>query len=157
MSTFTLVQPRARRREWELCRGDEVRAVLRLSTFRSGAEAEAAGRPLEIEQRGWWRPEYVVSDGRTDEAVARLRRNELELGGRTLTWKRSRFVDEDGEPLVAVKIRSGFVRSSGEVTVASAVPEQDALVMALLAMYLILRRNAAAVAGATAAVTATGA
>jgi hypothetical protein len=57
MSTFTLVQPRARRREWELRRGD--------------------GR-------------------RTDEAVARLRRDELELSGRTLTWKRSRFVDESG-------------------------------------------------------------
>jgi len=61
MSTFTLVQPRARRREWELRRGDE------------------------IEQHGWWRPEHVVRHGRTDEEVARLRSNELQLGGRTLT------------------------------------------------------------------------
>src|SRR5919199_3507471 len=99
MSTFTLVQPRVRRREWQLRRGAEVRAVLRLSTFRARAEAEAAGRPLQIEQRGWWRPEYVVRNARTDEEVARLRRNELELGQKTLRWKRlgrkggSGFVD----------------------------------------------------------------
>ena len=151
MSTFTLVQPRVRRREWELRRGDEVRAVLRLSTFRSGAEAEAAGRPLEIEQRGWWRPELVVRDASTGEDVGRLRRNELDLGGQTFKWKRSAFVDGNGEPFVAVKIRSGFARSSGEVTLAAAVPEPDALVMALLAVYLILRKRAAAAAGATAA------
>jgi hypothetical protein len=157
MSTFTLVQPRARRREWALRTGDEVRAVLRLSTFRSGAEAEAAGRPLSIEQDGWWRPEHVVRDRRTDEEIARLRRSKLELGGRTLTWRRSRFVDESGEPLVAVKIKSGLLRSSGEVTLAAAVPDPDALVMAVLAVYLILRRNAAAAAGATAAVGATSA
>jgi hypothetical protein len=61
-----------------------------------------------------------------------------------------------GEPVVAVKMKSGFARSSGEVTVAAAVPEPDALVMALLGVYLILRRKAAAAAGAAAAVTATG-
>ena len=162
MSTFTLVQPRVRRREWQLRRGDDVRAVLRLSTFRSRAEAEASGRPLQIEQRGWWRPEYVVRDARTDEEVARLRRNELELGGKTLRWKRlgrkggSGFVDGSGEPLVAVKVKIAFVRFSGEVTVAATVSEHDALVMALVAMYLLFNRSAAAVAGATAAVTATG-
>jgi hypothetical protein len=140
-----------------------VRAVLRLSTFRSAAEAEAAGRPLSIEKRGWWRPEYIVRNARTDEEVARLGRNELELGGKILRWKRlgrkggSGFVDGSGEPLVAVKVKIAIVRFSGEVTVAAAVSEQDALVMALLAMYLLFNRSAAAVAGATAAVGATGA
>ena len=163
MSTFTLVQPRVRTREWQLRRGAEVRAVLRLSTFRSRAEAEAAGRPLQIEQRGWWRPEYVVRDARTDEEVARLRRNELELGGKTLRWKRlgrkggSGFVDGSGEPLVAVNVKIAFVRFSGEVTVAATVSEHDALVMALVAMYLLFNRSAAAVAGATAAAGATSA
>jgi hypothetical protein len=125
--------------------------------LRSGAEAEAAGRPLSIEQRGWWRPEYVVRDGRADEEIARLRRNELELGGKTFKWKRTRFLDASGEPLLTVKVKSGLFRSSGEVTVAADLPEQNALVLALVTVYLILRRKAAAVAGATAAVTATSA
>jgi hypothetical protein len=157
MSTFTLVQPRLRRREWELRRGEEVRARLRLSTLRPGATAEAGERRLSIEQRGWWRPELVVRDGSTGEEVARFRRNELDLGGRTFEWKRSAFVDGSGEPLVTVKMKRGFVRSSTEVLVAVTLPEQNALDMALLAAYLILSRSAAAAAGAAAAVTATGA
>ena len=92
MSTYTLVQARAWRREWELLRGDEVRAVLRMSTFLPRIRADVAGRPVRIEQRGWWRKEDVVCDESTDEEVARLhsdgRRRLLELPGRTLEWKR---------------------------------------------------------------------
>jgi hypothetical protein len=75
MSTFTLVQPRLRRRKWELRHGDEVHARIRL----------------------------------------------FDLPPRCPTT--------------------------------AAVPEPDALVMALLAAYLILSRSAAAVAGSTAAAT----
>jgi uncharacterized Zn-binding protein involved in type VI secretion len=156
MSTLTLVQPRVWSREWELRRGDEVRARLRLSTFLPSAEAEADRRPLSIEYRRWWRSELLVRDGHTDEEVAQLRRNELRLGGKTLTWKRlgrkggAGFVDGSGEPLVAVRIKRGVLRVSGEVTMAATLPEQDALVLALLAVYLILRRSAAAVVGSTA-------
>jgi hypothetical protein len=155
MSTVTLVQPLARRREWELRRGGEVRGLLRIPTFRSGAHAEAAGRPLTIERHGRLRAEYIVRDELTGEEAARLHRNVLELDGKTLEWKGSRFVDESGEPLLTAKVKSGLVRSSGEVTVDATVPEPEALVMALLAAYLLIRRNEAAAAGATAAVTTT--
>jgi hypothetical protein len=87
MSTFTLVQPLARRREWELRRSGDVRAVLRIPTFRTGARAEAAGRSLSIERRGRLRAEHVVRDERTGEEVASLRRGVLESGGKTLEWK----------------------------------------------------------------------
>jgi hypothetical protein len=83
---FALVQPLARRREWLLLNGDDVRAVLRIPAFRPGALAQADGRPLRIERRGHLRADYVVHDESTGEEVARLRREGrrrlLELGGR---------------------------------------------------------------------------
>jgi hypothetical protein len=64
-------------------------------------------------------------------------------------------VDGRGEPLLTAKVKSGLLRSSGEMSVEETVSEPDALFMALLAAYLIIRRNEAAAAGAAAAVTAT--
>jgi hypothetical protein len=161
---LTLVQPRVLRREWELRREDEVLAVLRLSTFLPRARAEISGRPLRIEQRGWRRVAVVVYEEGTDEQVARLRRDGrrrvLALDGRTFDWKRLgrkegfAFVAEGGEPLLTAKPGSGVLRFSGELTVAASLPEPDAVVMALLAGYLLIHRGAAAVVGATAAVAA---
>ena len=100
----------------------------------------------------------------TGDEVARLRRDGrrriLELGGRVTEWKRLGhrqgfgFVDQDGEPFLRAKVRSGLVRSSGEVMTDARLPDADATVAALLASFLLLRRNEEA-AGGTAAATST--
>jgi hypothetical protein len=163
---LTLVQPLARRREWELRRGDDVVALLKIPVFRSGAVAEAAGRTLRIERHGRIRPEYIVHGEEAGAEIARLRREGrlelLELSERTGAWKRLGrmegfgFVDDGGEPFLRAKVRSDLLHSSGEVTLDAQLSETEALASALLAVYLLIRRNdrAANAAGATGAATA---
>jgi hypothetical protein len=164
--SFALVQPSARRREWELRRDDEVKAVLRLPVLRSGARAQAAGRHLRVDRHGRLRAEYTVRDEATGEEVARLRRDGrrsvLELDGRDAEWRRLGrnqgygFVGQDGAPLLRARVRSGLFHSSGEVQFDPALDEQAAVVAALLAAYLLIRKNedeASAAAGATTAAT----
>jgi hypothetical protein len=153
MSTFTLVQPRATVREWELRHGEEVVGALSLPVQgTSHAHADASGRAFEIERHGWFRAEYVLTDGKTGEAVARLRfprlRGMLELGGKTAEWRRLNrreglfgFVSEKGEPLLTAKSRSGFFRITVETTVAPTEAEPEGLVLALLAAYLLIQRE----------------
>jgi hypothetical protein len=90
------------------------------------------------------------------------RRRLLELGDRAAEWKRlgrregHGLVRPDGEPFLRAKVASGIARTTGEVEVAREVPAEDALVVALLASYLLIRKTeeeAASTAGATAAVT----
>lgn len=160
-SSYELVQPTARRREWQLRLGDEVRAVLRIPAFRSGGLAEIGDERLEIEQRGRLRPDYVVRDERTGQEVTRLRRDGrrllLDLDGRAAEWKRLGrkegfgFVAADAQPLVIAKVRSGLVRSSGHVSVGPGLAEREAIVAALLAAYLLIRRNEDEPAAASAA------
>ena len=54
-----------------------------------------------------------------------------------------------------MKLKGGIVRFFGEVAVDSSLREAQALLLAVLAVYLLIRRNPAAVAGATAAAGAT--
>lgn len=150
--TLSLVQLSARRREWHLKQGEEVRVRLRVPPVRSGARAEAAGRPLRIERHGRVRSEYVVRDETTGEEVAHLRhqgrRLVLELNGRVGEWKRLGrkegfgFVGQDGKPFLRAKTRSsGFARTAGEVQIGAGVTEREALIAALLASYILIRKN----------------
>jgi hypothetical protein len=161
---LALVQP-SLRREWQLRRGDDVAATLRIPLFRSGAGADVAGRRLAIVRQGQMRSEYLVLDETTREQLARLRpegrRRVLELGGRTAEWKRLGrkegygFVGADGEPFLRAKVTSGILHTNGEVEVADDVSDQDALVLALLGSYLVIRKaeaDASAAASSTAVV-----
>lgn len=152
------------RREWQLRHDGEVVATLRLPFFRRRAEAEAAGRRLAIERRGIG-AEHVVRDAATQERLARLRpegrRRVLEVGDRTAEWRRPGrkeghgFVGPDGEPLLRAKVSAGLMRTHGEVEVAEDVPEHEALVLAVLASFLLIRKaedeSAAAASSATVA------
>jgi hypothetical protein len=162
---LALVQPTLRR-EWQLRRDEVVIATLRIPLFRSGARAEAAGRRLAIDKRGQVRPEYLIRDEATQEELSRLRpdrgRRVLELGDRPAEWKRLGrkegygFIGPDGERFVRAKVSSGLFHTNGEVELADDLPEQDALVLAVLASYLVLRKaedDASAVAASTTAVT----
>jgi hypothetical protein len=130
---------------------EDLRARLRIPPVRSGARAEAAGRPLRIERHGRLRAEYVVRDETTGDEVAHLRhegrRLVLELDGRVADWKRLGrkegfgFVDQDGRPFLRIKIRSGLAHTTGEVQVDAGVSEREALIAALLASYLLIRKN----------------
>jgi hypothetical protein len=159
--TYELSQPSAFRREWLLSRDGQSRAVLRIPMFRSGAQAEIARELFDIERAGHLRIGYVVRDA-TGGEVARLRRDGgrrlLDFGGRAAEWKRLGrkegfgFVDRGGTTLVRARVSSGLFRSSGEVEVNMDVPERDGLVAALLASFLLIRKNedeAGAVVAAT--------
>jgi hypothetical protein len=162
--TLALVQPSARRREWQLDGGGDVLARLWIPPLRPGARAEVAGEQLRIRRAGRLHADYVVRDESTGEAVARLRREGrrllLDQDGSTAEWKRIGrkegygFVRPDGAPFVRAKLRSGLVRHSAEVEIAAAAKTQDALVAAVLASYLLIRKHEAesASAGTTAVV-----
>jgi hypothetical protein len=162
-TTWTLVQPTARRREWQLRDPSGAVALLRIPIFRSGAEMEIGDRRLRIERRGGLRSRYAVVDESTGGEVARLypegRQRLLELDGLAYRWQRLGksfgFVADDGEALVAARVRSGLARSSGEIMANADADERRALLAALLACYLLIRRNeqAAASAGGTVAAT----
>jgi hypothetical protein len=165
-TTLTLVQPTARRREWQLLRGAEPQASLRIPTFRSGARAKTPDGEIRIERRGRVRTSYALVDEATGHEVARLepdgRRSVLQLDGLTAEWKRLGhkegfgFVGPDGRPLLSARVRTGLFHSSGEVKVNPGLDARQALVASLLACYLLIRRSeeaAAGAAGSTAAVT----
>jgi hypothetical protein len=163
-TTWTLDQPTARRRDWELRHGPEVRGSLRVPVFGSGARADTPELRLRIERLGRLRATYAVVDEATGGEIARTRREGrrlvLELDGLVGEWKRVGkgfgFIGRDERPLVSARVRSGVLRSSGEVRIDPQLGEREATVAALLACYLLIRRNEDAAAGAgasTAAVT----
>jgi hypothetical protein len=122
--TWTLVQPSARKRRWELRRGTGPLCVLQIPSLRRGASIETADRRLWIRQQG------------------RL--------GRSFGFARA-----DGERLVTAKVRTGLLRSGGEVEVSPAVDGLASIVAAALSCYLLIRRNeqtAASAAASTAGV-----
>ena len=153
-----LVQP-TRRRAWELRRGDELVAELCLSMFKRGARARIGERELEIRAHGTLRPEHVIVDAATQEELARVRGRTVELeGGERAEWKslgRGRgfsLVGPDGEPWLRGKVRSGLVRTSGEIEVADG---HEVALPALLAAYLLVRRAEQAAASASGAIVVT--
>jgi hypothetical protein len=158
-----LVQPKLRR-AWELRRGDEVVATLRIPFFRRGAEIEVGGQRLALERSGLVRTSVAVRDMATGEERVRIGREHLrrvlELGGQRTEWRSLGwgstygFVRPDGEPLVRGKISQGITRSNGEIEVTDSLPENEALLAAALTAYLLIRKaedNASATAGSVAA------
>jgi len=154
---LALVQP-TRRREWELRRGDEKVAELRLPALRSGGSAEAAGRELAIRTRGLFRREHTVVDAATGEELASVRGRTLELRGvERAEWKslgRGSYglIGPDGEPWLRSKVSSSTFRTTGQIEVA---PGHDVAVPALLAAYLLIRKVEEAAAASAATVAAT--
>lgn len=158
-----LVQPKLRR-AWELRRGDEVVATLRIPLLRRGAQIEIGGQRLALQPSGLTGTSVAVRDTATGDERMRIGRESLrrvlELGGRRTEWRSLGwgssygFVDADGEPLVRGKVSQGITRTNGEIEVADDVPENEALLAAALTAYLLIRRaddNASAAAGSVAA------
>ena len=131
------VQPKLRR-AWELRRGDEVVAILRIPAFRRGAEVQIAGERHEL------KPQRV-----------------LELGGRRAEWKGlgrkagSGFVGPDGETLARGTVRTGLAKTTGELEVADELPEQEALLAAGMTAYLLIRKADEASGAVAATIAAT--
>jgi hypothetical protein len=86
----------------------------------------------------------------------RQRGSKVQVGLRSAEWKRlgrkegHGFVGPRGELLVWVKISGGLLHTNGEAEAGEAVAEQDALVLALLGSYLLIRKaeDEASAAGA---------
>lgn len=158
-----LVQPKLRR-AWELRRGDELVATLRIPFLRRGAEIEVGGQRFALERSGLVRTSVAVRDTATGEERVRIGRENLrrvlELGGQRTEWRSLGwgstygFVGPDGEPLVRGKVSQGITRSNGEIEVADSLPENEALLAAALTAYLLIRKaedNASAAAGSVTA------
>ena len=158
-----LVQPKLRR-AWELRRGDEVVATLRIPLLRRSAEIEIGERKLALERSGLIGNSVAVRDTVTGEERMRIGRESLrrvlELGGQRTEWRSLGwgstygFVGPDGEPLVRGKVSQGITRTNGEIEVADSLPEDEALLAAALTAYLLIRRaedNASSAAGSVAA------
>lgn len=160
-----LVQP-GLRRSWELRRGDEVVATLRIPLLRRGAEIEIGDQKLAIEPSGLVRTSVAVRDtGTGDERMRVVRENlhrVLELGGRRTEWRSLGwgstygFVAADGEALVRGKVSPGLTRTSGEIEVLDDMPQDEALVAAALTAYLLIRKADDNAAAASSTVAATG-
>ena len=149
--SYELIQPSARRRRWELQQGGEVRAVLEVPAFRPGARATFGDRQWSFKRRGAIRAEHVVLDAGSREQLACVRpgrrRRRLEAGELIAEWKRLPgaagfgFVTDEGERLVSARLRAELMRSRGQIVVSKRVRERDAVMLALLAAYLLIRRG----------------
>ena len=129
--------------------------LLRIPVFRTGAEGETVGGGLRIERRGRPHRDYTVVDESGQELAHLGPRGRLELDGATGEWKRLGrgqgfgFVGPDGQALLSARVRTGLLRSTGEVQT-NGLDERRAIVAALLACYLLIRRNEQAASGAAA-------
>ncbi len=147
---FDLVQPSAWRREWQLVSAGEVRARLRMPAIHGAPSLELAGRALLVERHERVRPDRVLRDPETGEVLATLhsegRRLLLEQPAGAYEWKRLEqkgwygFVDPAAGPVVRARIRSGL-RTTGSVEVERVLSGTDALVAALLACLLLIRKR----------------
>ena len=160
-----LVQPKLRR-AWELRRGNEVVATLRIPLLRRGAEIEIGDQKLAIEPSGLVRTSVAVRDTATgDERMRVVRENlhrVLELGGQRTEWRSLGwgstygFVDTAGEPLVRAKVSQGLTRTNGEIEVVDSLPQDEALLAAALTAYLLIRRADDSASAGASTVAATG-
>jgi hypothetical protein len=163
---YQLEQPSARRREWQFQGDGEVKAHLRVPSFRSSAQAQNGEERVLIVRRGRRRSSYLLLDERAGTELASVRRDGrrrlLQLDGRDYEWKRLGhkggfgFVAPDGQPILAARVRAGLFRSSGDIEVDASLPEQEAFRAGLLAAYMLIRRNddiAASSAAASVAAT----
>ena len=155
---LALVQP-TRRRQWELRRGEETVAELRLPAVRAGGSARVGDRELMIRARGiLWR-EHTLLDEATGEEIALVRGRTVELRGvERAEWRSlgrgagQGLVGADGEPWLRGKVSAGAFRTSGQIEVA---PGHDIAIPALLAAYLLIRKVEEAAAASAATVAAT--
>ncbi len=157
-STKLVLSQPTRRREWELRRGEESVAELRLPSVTRGGQARVEGRKLEIRVRGVLRREDLLVDAATGEELARVRGRKVEIrGAESAEWKSLGrkagygLVGHDGEAWLRAKASSGMVRTTGLVEVAAG---HQVAIPALLAAYLLIR-HAEEVAAAAAATTVT--
>src|SRR5262245_24103509 len=155
---LALVQP-TRRRSWEIRRGDELVGELRVPSLKHGGTAIAGGRELRIDATGFFKTEHRLLDAATGEELARVRGRAARFeGGEQAEWKSlgrgagSGFVGPDGEAWLRAKVRSGFLRTTGQIEVADG---RDVAVPALLAAYLLIRRAEETASAAAATVAAT--
>jgi hypothetical protein len=161
------VQPRAMKQQFELRSGDEVLAVMRWeSSWRSGAAAETAQESWSFKRQGF-RQQVVIESSEENSAVPTLKRGWtsnaalLFPDGHSFLWKRQGFwgvkrvwATLDGVPLLSFKVRSGFVKTGGEVEIhpiAADLPEL-ALLMTLGWYLVVMEARDAAVAASTAAI-----
>jgi hypothetical protein len=155
---LALLQP-TRRREWEIRRGDELLAELRLPSMKRGGTARVGDRELEIRVSGLFKPEHLVIDAATGEEVARVRQSTLERPGlEPAKWKSlgrgqgQGFVGADGESWLRGNVSSGIFRTTGQIEV-DAGP--DPALPALVAAYLLIRKAEEAAGAVSATVAAT--
>jgi hypothetical protein len=147
---LVLIQRSVRRREYELRRGDEVVGWLRFPPGRRSVATAGAGATGSltltaarggVEVRGG--PDAAallatVEQGTGRAAVIRL------AGGPGLGWRRTGrwhrwVVDDHGAALLGVTAAHRLLRSSVLLTAQATIPEPAAVLLSLVAGFLVLR------------------
>ncbi len=140
------------RREWELHRDGELAARMRLPLIRRGASVDLGARELKIGRVGGLRSETPSPARSWCASVAARSRwaSDPPSGSASAARKATDSSGPEGELLVWVKISGGLLHTNGEAEAGEAVAEQDALVLALLGSYLLIRKaeDEASAAGA---------
>lgn len=157
--TLELVQPSARRREYELRRGGQVIGWLRFPPGRrSVALAEGAGigafvltaRPGRVELRRG--PDAAVMAtvelARGGSALIRMV-DAPQLRWHRLGWRHWAIADANAT-LLGFTTAHGVVRASARIAVQRELPEQAGVVLGLLGGFLAFRKLQAEVDGAAA-------
>lgn len=162
------VQPARLKQFFELRAGDVVVATLRFERA-SLATGETADQQWTFKREGFWHPRVTVRVHGSDDNVALFNPawtggGTLELQGRTTHFGAANFWHSQwtweqvkDTPLVRFKSHAGLLKTEGEVEIeGDAARSPDLPLLVVLGWYLLILfgRDAAASAGATAAVIA---
>jgi hypothetical protein len=165
-SDMEWIQPRALERHHELVSGQDVFATLTwLKVLGSLAEATTAEGSFSLKRGGFMRPFVTIRDSAmgNDVAVMRIglfRHATLEFSnGRMISLVSTRFwgfewefIDENGQRLCSMRMRSGMMRRSAEVTINETVRrDRDLMIMLVIGWYTMVLTNEEAAAAAAAA------
>jgi len=162
---ISLTRRSAWRREYEMRAGDRALGWLRWRPGRRSF-AQAEGRGIGLIDLATRRRRVVAGRAGTAEPLATVERGRggsviHTAGGRVLRWEKTArgnhwaMRDQDGTVLVITACQ-GLLRSSAQISVHRAMPEQTVVLLCLIGGYLALSelRHKADLAAATAAAAA---
>jgi hypothetical protein len=161
-TVLELAQPSARRRDYELRRGEQVIGSLRFPRGRrlvALAEAEATGSFTLTSSRGRAEARGGPGGALTLATVHRGRRGAALIrvtDGPALRWRRTGWrhrwaIDGGGTSLIQVAAAHGLLQASVHMTVDRELPEPTAVLLCLIGGFLSLSSLQAEIDGASAA------
>ena len=169
-SAMAWVQPRALERQYELRSGQELFATLTwVKVFGSLAEVQTSDGRFTLKRGGFLRPYVTIRDTAMENDLAILkigmfRHGTLEFtNGKRISLVSGRFwgfewefVDENGQKLCSMRMKTQMMKYSAEVTLFEPLrKDSDLMVMLLVGWYTMVLMSEEAAATAVASTSAT--